>query len=206
MVRRYWLVVGLLGVLMVAAGMGAGVGGMRGGRAAVPALTDPPILTAWIFNTTGQTNPHFTGPVNVQSVQQISVGGVPYVQVHTNSLADYYTTMTAGMIQELNSRPRAATDFTQGHTTATVGQVVRFGDNIGYNSAGCGWATGRRGRAVPRRATARSTSRCNRCRRRRRFRPRWGHRAVGRRHGGLQLVGRAVVQQRACLVERGDGL
>ena len=113
------------------------MGGVRGGRAAVPALTDPPILTAWIFNTTGQTNPHFTGPVNVQSVQQISVGGVPYVQVHTNSLADYYTTMTAGMIQELNSRPRAATDFRQGHTTATVGQVVRFGDDIGYNSAGC---------------------------------------------------------------------
>ena len=75
--------------------------------------------------------------MNVQSVQQISVGGVPYVQVHTNSLADYYTTMTAKLIQELNSRPRAATDFRQGHTTATVGQVVRFGDDIGYNSPAC---------------------------------------------------------------------
>ena len=75
--------------------------------------------------------------MNVQSVQQISVNGVPYAQVHTNSIADYYTTMTANMIQELNSRPRAATDFRQGHTTATVGQVVRFGDDIGYNSAGC---------------------------------------------------------------------
>jgi hypothetical protein len=113
----------------------AGAGGAAG---AARALKDPPILTAWILNTTGQTNPHFAGLVNVQSVQQTSVGGVPYVQVHTNSLADYYTTMTSGMIQELNSRPRAATDFVQGHTTATVGQVVRFGDNIGYNSPACG--------------------------------------------------------------------
>jgi hypothetical protein len=119
----------LTGSLLLAAGIGPAL-------SRAPA-TDPPILTAWLVNTTGRTNPHFAGPVDVQSVQQISINGVPYVQVRTNSIADYYTTMTAQMIQELNSRPRAATDFRQGHTTAQVGQVVRFGDDIGYNSPAC---------------------------------------------------------------------
>jgi hypothetical protein len=75
---------------------------------------DPPILDAWIINAS-QTNPHWAGiPVYVQSVQQIQMGGVPYAQVHTNSIADYHTTMTADLIQQLNSRPRAATDSYNG--------------------------------------------------------------------------------------------
>ena len=57
MVRRYWLVGGLLGLLMIAAGSGAGAGGTPGGRAAVPALTDPPILTAWIVIRPGRPIP-----------------------------------------------------------------------------------------------------------------------------------------------------
>src|SRR5689334_20763722 len=98
----------------------------------------PPVLTAWIVNTGGTIHPHWpTTPVNVQSVTQVSIGGVPYAQVHTNSIADYYTTMSQQLINDLNGRPRAATDFRQGHTTAQVGQVVRFGDDIGYNSPAC---------------------------------------------------------------------
>jgi hypothetical protein len=95
------------------------------------------VLTDWIINSTGATNPHFTGPVYVSSVNQTTISGVPYAQVHTNGLPDYQTTMTAADITALNSRPRAATDFTLGHTTATAGQVVRFGDNIGYRTTGC---------------------------------------------------------------------
>ncbi|HMA36362.1 MAG TPA: S-layer homology domain-containing protein, partial [Chloroflexia bacterium] len=99
---------------------------------------DPPILDAWIVNTTGVTNPHWpSAPVYVQSVQSITIGGVPYVQVQTHSIPDYHTTMTTEQIQQLNSRPRAATDFRLGHTTATVGQVVRFGDDIGYVYTSC---------------------------------------------------------------------
>lgn len=98
----------------------------------------PPILTAWVINTTGQTNPHWPGvPVNVQSVSQTSINGVPYAQVQTNRIADYRTTMTQQLIQELNGRPRASTDFRLGHTTATVGQVVEFGDDIGYTLQSC---------------------------------------------------------------------
>ncbi len=99
---------------------------------------NPPILDAWIINTNGTTNPHWPGvPVYVQSVTQTTINGAPYAQVHTNSIADYNTTMTAQLIQELNGRPRATTDFRLGHTTATEGQVVRFGDDIGYNYRPC---------------------------------------------------------------------
>src|SRR6476620_9601229 len=82
----------------------------------------PPVLTAWIVNTAGTTNPHWpTTQVNVQSVTQVSIGGVPYAQIHTNSIADYYTTMSQQLVDALNGRPRAATDFRMGHTTAQVG-------------------------------------------------------------------------------------
>ncbi len=98
----------------------------------------PPILSAWIVNTTGEINPHWpSSPVNVQSVTQTSIGGVPYVQVQTHSIANYHTSMTMALIEELNSRPRAATDFRNGQTTATVGQDVLFGDDIGYRYQPC---------------------------------------------------------------------
>jgi hypothetical protein len=113
------------------------------GRATAGVATEPPpILTAWIINEDGHVNPHWaTSPVDVQSVQQVDVGGIPYAQVRTNSIADYYTTLTAELIQEINSRPRAATDFRSGQTTATQGQTVRFGDDIGYRYQSCflGW-------------------------------------------------------------------
>src|SRR5437868_10668094 len=118
-----------------------GIGGVSSLGLAAPSpasVATAPILTAWIVNTAGTTNPHWPGvPVNVQAVTQTSIGGVPYAQVSTHSIADYYTTMTGQLIQDLNSRPRASTDFRLGHTTATEGQVVRFGDDLGYNFRPC---------------------------------------------------------------------
>src|SRR5689334_14446924 len=92
-VLALWLVLGapLTGVPLAAPGRLSASGGV--------APANPPILTAWIINTTGRTNPHWPGtPVDVHSVQEISVGGVPYVQVNTNRIPDYYTTMTQALI------------------------------------------------------------------------------------------------------------
>src|SRR5437899_2440725 len=138
---------GLILALQVVIGLIVGFGGaslafsaaMHKPGAAPPSRADTdPILTAWIINTDGHTNPHWsTSPVNVQSVTQITVNGAPYVQVRTNRIPDYYTTMTSQLLQELNGRPHASTDFRLGHTTATEGQVVRFGDDIGYSTTRC---------------------------------------------------------------------
>ncbi|RYG61804.1 YHYH protein [archaeon] len=45
--------------------------------------------------------------------------------------------MSAGDVSTLNNRPKAATDFNSGHTTAVAGQVLTFGEDIGYNSNSC---------------------------------------------------------------------
>src|SRR5436190_12873822 len=134
-------------VVQVVAGLVLGFGGASLTYSAVinrsssppPArVTTDPILTAWIINTDGHTNPHWaTSPVNVQSATQVTINGAPYVRVQTNRIPDYYTTMTSQLIQELNGRPHASTDFRLGHSTATEGQVVRFGDDIGYSTTRC---------------------------------------------------------------------
>lgn len=102
-------------------------------------LSTPPILTVWMLNTTGETaavirqngNPVL---VNVQSVTEQTTGGVDYVCVGATGIPNYETIMTSALITWLNSRPRAMTDFVLGHTTATVGQSVDFGEDIGYAS------------------------------------------------------------------------
>src|SRR5690242_13148306 len=132
-------IIALLTTLLILLILPGGVG-LASTRGLAPAAVQPadPILTAWIFNTDGHTNPHWpTTPVDVQSVTTTTVGGVPYAQVHTNSIANYYTAITQQLLQELNSRPHASTDFRLGHTTATEGQIVRFGDDIGYSTTRC---------------------------------------------------------------------
>ena len=40
-------------------------------------------------------------------------------------------------IYDLNNRPKASTNFENGATTATVGEYIVFGQNIGYVSTQC---------------------------------------------------------------------
>src|SRR5919202_1282010 len=105
--RALLMVALLAALLMVPGGVGFALSApAHGSRPTPPAGVDTdPILPAWIINTDGHTNPHWpTTPVNVQSVTQTTINGVPYAQVRTNSIADYYTTMTSDLVQELNSR------------------------------------------------------------------------------------------------------
>src|SRR5437773_10311408 len=104
--RTPWNLMRIARLLIILVGLGLTFGAtpLHSSAVATPAsVPADPILTAWIINTDGHTNPHFTGPVNVQSVTQTTINGVPYAQVHTNSIADYYTTITSDLLQELNS-------------------------------------------------------------------------------------------------------
>lgn len=98
-----------------------------------------PILAAWMVNRSGETSVFIRDAgqpvaVDVQDVYTQTVGGVDFLCVQTTAIPSYETEVTSALVTWLNSRPRAATDFVSGQTTATVGQMVSFGENIGYRS------------------------------------------------------------------------
>ncbi len=96
-------------------------------------------LAAWMLNTTGETSPVFSGvKVNVTSVTTKTINGKSYQCIAASGIPNYKTTITKQIVDGLNTRQLAATDFATGVTSATVGQIVNFGQNIGYAPAqGC---------------------------------------------------------------------
>lgn len=102
-------------------------------------IDDPAtIRSAWMVNSNGAASEMFGGvEVNVQSVFSKTVSGTEYVCITAADIPDYAHTMTESDIDQLNSRPKAATDFVGGVVRAVVGQIVRFGEDIGFVSSGC---------------------------------------------------------------------
>lgn len=98
------------------------------------------LCTAWMMNTSGETaavlqDADGSAPlVNIQSVSVVEDGGADYAVVVGTGLPSYALTLSADDLDALNSRPRAASDFAGGATSASVGDVVEFGTDIGYNS------------------------------------------------------------------------
>lgn len=95
-------------------------------------------VSSWDVNTSEtamyiKTN-NATVLVNVQSVTQSTVNGIDYVYIQSSGIPDYSVTMTQDLIDWLNNRPKASTDFNNGVTSASAGDVVEFGQDIGYNS------------------------------------------------------------------------
>jgi len=107
------------------------IGGINGG-----ATID---LSSWIINDEATSKEIYSTSgsvlVDVQSAEVKSDGGANYVVVETGGIPKYDVTMTQAMVNALNERPKADTDFISSITTAVVGQVVTFGDDIGYNSS-----------------------------------------------------------------------
>jgi len=97
--------------------------------------------SVWIINTTDETSENLfeSGTsqgslVNVQSVDTETVDEVEYTVVSATGIANYKVTLTQEQIDALNARPKAATDFLSGVTTAEAGISFEFGEDIGYNS------------------------------------------------------------------------
>jgi hypothetical protein len=103
----------------------------------------PAVLTSWIINneTTSSYISSTSGSVleDVQSAELESVSenvsDVYYAHVKTQDIPKYNITITQELVDSLNQRPRAATDFKSGSTTAVAGQVVEFGEDIGFVSS-----------------------------------------------------------------------
>ena len=103
------------------------------------AAVDP--TAVWLLNTSRRSAHIFeTGSSqgvleDVQSATRQTVAGAEYVRVEASGVPGYEVTLSQADINALNARPRAATDFASGSTTASAGQVVSFGEDIGYVSS-----------------------------------------------------------------------
>ncbi len=107
------------------------------------------LLTEWIINVEGDLSAFILDGqgasgvlVNVQSVEETEVNGTAYARVQTEGIPDYVVTVTQDLVDWLNGRPRADLsaqnnqDFVTepGATTASAGDTVEFGADIGYRS------------------------------------------------------------------------
>ena len=96
--------------------------------------------THWIINNTTTStyilDDDGEGVVeDVQSAESVTEDSVEYTYVLTNGIPKYDMTMTDEMVEALDDRPKAATDFVDGYTTVAAGDIVLFGQDIGYNSS-----------------------------------------------------------------------
>lgn len=100
------------------------------------------VVAEWKMNNTQRSSYIKSGGtgvlVNVQSV----TGDTSSITVDTTGIPDYSVMMTQDDIDTLNGRPKAATDFDTGVTTASPGDIIAFGQDIGYHITGPGCALG----------------------------------------------------------------
>ena len=102
---------------------------------------DPQPDSVWILNTEDTRAAHIREDnsslgvlVNVQSVEDVEVSGAQYTVVSSEGIPDYSVVITQEIYEGLTTRPRANTDFIGGVPSVSVGDVVEFGEDIGYNS------------------------------------------------------------------------
>ncbi|MCO7190426.1 MULTISPECIES: YHYH protein [unclassified Pseudoalteromonas] len=72
--------------------------------------------------------------VNVQAVSAIEQSGQGYTVVMASGMPDYQVVIDEAVLTSLSSRPRANSDFATGSPDVAIGDVVEFGQDIGYNS------------------------------------------------------------------------
>lgn len=101
---------------------------------------------AWLVNTDNQYSNLYGTNVDVitSAFVNTSVSTTGWM-VSFNGIPFYGHVFTQDEIDTLNARPRAATDFTTGQTTAVAGTYYDFGADIGYASTKCTegyWPTG----------------------------------------------------------------
>mmetsp|Transcript_22895 Transcript_22895/g.38185 ORF Transcript_22895/g.38185 Transcript_22895/m.38185 type:complete len:349 (+) Transcript_22895:82-1128(+) len=95
---------------------------------------------SWQVNDDGHYNSIFDAYTDITTSELISPGdswGVSH-----NRIPNYDQTFTQDMIDTLNARPKASSDFATGKTTAEAGEYYVWGDDIGYNGCDGYWPPG----------------------------------------------------------------
>lgn len=73
--------------------------------------------------------------VDVQSVSDETIDNTTYTRVNTSGIPSYSVIVDQALLNNLNARPRVATDFVNGSPDIVLNDTVSFGQNIGYNSS-----------------------------------------------------------------------
>lgn len=148
----------LLGLLMSMAltacgGGGGSSGGVVAGNNAAATESDAPtegmpLFSVWVMNDNGERSAVLMDgsvgiEVNVQAVTAMEVSSQLYALVEATGIPNYTVTITQDQVDWLNSRPRAASDFISGATSASAGDEIDFGENIGYDNTNCPMNEGR---------------------------------------------------------------
>lgn len=106
-----------------------------------PAAGSSGLSDAWLLNSGNERSDYIlesdTGLgvlVNVLSAETLSVNGKAFTRVTANGIPDYSVIITQEILDQLNQRPRLDNDFAGGQTFVSLGDLVEFGQDIGYNS------------------------------------------------------------------------
>lgn len=96
----------------------------------------------WIVNTTKRSTEIFEDTTQTQGVlfgvqvaEIQTIDGVDYAYVETEAIPDFEIIITDEILDELNNRPKASSDFSTGSASVNVGDTVVFGQDIGYGRA-----------------------------------------------------------------------
>ncbi|MEM9396314.1 MAG: YHYH protein [Pseudomonadota bacterium] len=94
----------------------------------------------WIVNTENRSQQIFEPASNqgvLEDVQSVS-SEAGFIAIQTNGIPNYNVLVSEALIEDLNNRPRAGSDFTAGITTLAMNEVAVFGEDIGYASQNSG--------------------------------------------------------------------
>lgn len=101
------------------------------------------VLDSWLMNTNSEVAMYVGASsilVNVTSVTESTVNNTDYARVVTSGIPNYQMQITQELIDAINARPRAdlandsQQDLVSGSVTVSAGDVIQFGEDIGYRS------------------------------------------------------------------------
>mmetsp|Transcript_33295 Transcript_33295/g.48199 ORF Transcript_33295/g.48199 Transcript_33295/m.48199 type:complete len:433 (+) Transcript_33295:1827-3125(+) len=94
--------------------------------------------TAWLLNSNNNYDFNNIFSSGTEILSSAVKTGTPSWSISSYQIPAYNYNFTTEVINTLNNRPKASSDFVTGKTTAKAGKVYVFGTNIGYNAKSCG--------------------------------------------------------------------
>jgi len=73
--------------------------------------------------------------INVESVTNETIDAQAYVRISASGIPGYQTVVDQTLLDTLAARPNSITDFINGSPDLAVGDIVEYGQNIGYLSS-----------------------------------------------------------------------
>ena len=96
----------------------------------------------WIVNKDQERSAHIHEQkdgkgvlVNVQSVSTETIDNRDYVRIEASGIPNYRVTVDQQLLDLLSARPKSVEDFVNGTPDINLGDVVEYGQNIGFRSA-----------------------------------------------------------------------